>query len=45
MTGLDEVRAVQSGELPGPGIAGLIGFTFSRVDHGDVEATLDTRAT
>jgi uncharacterized protein (TIGR00369 family) len=43
-TGLEEVRAVQSGALPRPGIAGLVGFTLSRVDPGDVEATLETRA-
>jgi uncharacterized protein (TIGR00369 family) len=42
--GLEQVRAVQSGALPSPGIAGLVGFTLSRVDHGDVEATLVTRA-
>lgn len=42
-SGLDQVRAVQAGELPRPGIAGLVGFTLSRVDHGDVEAVLDTR--
>ena len=42
--GLEQVRAVQSGALPRPGIAGLIGFTLSRVDAGDVEATLATRA-
>jgi uncharacterized protein (TIGR00369 family) len=44
VTGLDQVRAVQSGALPRPGIAGLIGFTLSRVDRGDVEATLETRS-
>jgi uncharacterized protein (TIGR00369 family) len=42
-TGLEQVRSVQSGALPPPGMAGLIGFSLTRVDHGDVEATLDTR--
>jgi acyl-CoA thioesterase len=42
--GLEQVRAVQSGALPRPGIAGLIGFRLSQVDLGEVEATLDTRA-
>ena len=42
-SGLEQVRAVQQGVLPRPGIAGLIGFSLSRVDHGDVEAVLDTR--
>jgi uncharacterized protein (TIGR00369 family) len=41
-TGLEQVRAVQSGLLPRPGMAGLVGFTLTRVDLGDVEATLDT---
>jgi len=43
MTGLEQVQAVQLGTLPRPGIAGLVGFTLSRVDLGDVEATLETR--
>ena len=42
-TGLEQVRQVQSGELDPPGIAGLIGFRLTRVDQGDVEATLATR--
>jgi acyl-CoA thioesterase len=41
-TGLEQVRAVQSGALPRPGIAGLVGFTLTRVDRGEVEAALDT---
>ena len=44
MSGLEQVLAVQSGDLPAPGIAGLVGFTLSRVEPGDVEATLVTRA-
>lgn len=43
MTGLDQIRAVQDGTLPRPGIAGLVGFTLSRVEAGEVEATLETR--
>jgi acyl-CoA thioesterase len=43
-SGLEQVRAVQAGILPRPGIAGLVGFELSRVDPGDVEATLETRA-
>ena len=42
-SGLEQVRAVQAGVLPRPGIAGLVGFELSRVDPGDVEATLATR--
>ncbi len=41
-SGLEQVRAVQSGALPRPGMAALVGFTLTRVDLGDVEATLDT---
>jgi acyl-CoA thioesterase len=43
-TGLDQVRAVQSGELPRPGIAGLVGFMLSRVEAGEVDAVLETRS-
>jgi uncharacterized protein (TIGR00369 family) len=41
--GLEQVQAVQSGRLPPPGIAGLIGFQLTRVELGEVEATLQTR--
>src|SRR5262249_25753238 len=41
-TGLEQVRAVQSGARPRPGMATLVGFTLTRVEYGDVEATLDT---
>jgi uncharacterized protein (TIGR00369 family) len=44
MSGLDAIRAVQAGERPAPGIAQLIGFDLTRVEPGEVDATLATRA-
>jgi uncharacterized protein (TIGR00369 family) len=43
-SGLELIRAVQSGEIPAPGIAGLVGFELTRVEPGHVDATLTTRA-
>jgi len=40
--GIDAVRAVQRGDVPGPGIARLLGFTLTRVEAGAVDAVLET---
>jgi uncharacterized protein (TIGR00369 family) len=37
------LRAIKSGESPGPGIARLLGFALTRVQPGHVECTLETR--
>ena len=42
-TGLDALRAVQAGEVPAPGIARLLGFSLTVVEHGHVECELLTR--
>jgi uncharacterized protein (TIGR00369 family) len=44
MSGLDVIRAVQTGEIPAPGIARLVGFDLTRVEAGEVDAILATRA-
>jgi uncharacterized protein (TIGR00369 family) len=44
VNGLNLIRAVQRGDLPAPGIAGLVGFALSRVEPGEVDATLVTRS-
>ena len=36
MSGLDHLRAVRDGVLPGPPIAGLMGFELVAVQEGDV---------
>jgi uncharacterized protein (TIGR00369 family) len=43
ISGVAILRAIQAGELPGPGIANLLGFTLTRVQPGHVECTLVTR--
>jgi uncharacterized protein (TIGR00369 family) len=42
-TGIERLRAVQAGAVPGPGIARLLGFTLTRVQPGEVQAALDAR--
>jgi uncharacterized protein (TIGR00369 family) len=41
--GVALLRAIQSGELPEPGIARLLGFTFTTIEPGRVECELLTR--
>ena len=42
-SGVAMLRAIQSGDLPGPGIARLLGFTLTNIEPGHVECTLVTR--
>jgi uncharacterized protein (TIGR00369 family) len=42
-SGVEALRAMQAGELPGPGIARLLGITLSLVQPGHVECELRTR--
>jgi uncharacterized protein (TIGR00369 family) len=42
-SGVAMLRAIQSGDLPGPGIARLLGFTLTGIEPGHVECTLVTR--
>jgi uncharacterized protein (TIGR00369 family) len=43
LTGLEQMRAIASGDAPPPPVAVLLGFAIDRVDEGNVVFSMDPR--